>query len=51
MYGFLALVAELPDECIGYLLGSRYCETDRLNQAAWDLSQNVAHGMGPHGGV
>ena len=30
-------VAELPDECLGYLVGSRYCETDRLSQAAWDL--------------
>lgn len=30
-------VAELPDECLVYLMGSRYCETDRLSQVAWDL--------------
>ncbi|MAY62435.1 MAG: transglutaminase [Rhizobiales bacterium] len=29
-------VAELPDEWLVYLLGSRYCETDRLSQIAWD---------------
>jgi transglutaminase-like putative cysteine protease len=29
-------VPELPDECLVYLLGSRYCETDRLSQIAWD---------------
>ena len=37
-------VDELPDECLVYLLGSRYCETDRLSQIAWDLFQNVAPG-------
>ncbi len=30
-------VAELPTECIGYLLGSRYCETDHLSAQAWNL--------------
>jgi transglutaminase-like putative cysteine protease len=30
-------VAELPTECIGYLLGSRYCETDHLSAQAWSL--------------
>jgi transglutaminase-like putative cysteine protease len=30
-------VAELPDEVLVYLLGSRYCETDRLSQIAWNL--------------
>ena len=30
-------VANLPDNCLGYLMGSRYCETDRLSQIAWDL--------------
>ena len=30
-------VADLPDECLTYLLGSRYCETDKLSQIAWDL--------------
>jgi transglutaminase-like putative cysteine protease len=30
-------VAQLPDETVLYLLGSRYCETDRLSQLAWDM--------------
>jgi transglutaminase-like putative cysteine protease len=30
-------VEELPDECLIYLLGSRYCETDRLTDTAWNL--------------
>ena len=37
-------VADLPDECLVYLLGSRYCETDRLSQIAWDLFQNTPTG-------
>src|SRR5271166_1162517 len=31
------LVQDLPDETLVFLLGSRYCDTDRLSQAAWDL--------------
>ncbi|MET7243829.1 transglutaminase family protein [Methylobacterium sp. EM32] len=30
-------VQSLPAETLLYLLGSRYCETDRLSQTAWDL--------------
>lgn len=30
-------VAELPDEVLFYLLGSRYCETDHLGDLAWQL--------------
>jgi transglutaminase-like putative cysteine protease len=30
-------VEALPDDILVYLLGSRYCETDRLSQMAWDL--------------
>ncbi len=30
-------VAELPDETLMFLLGSRYCETDRLSEIAWQL--------------
>ena len=30
-------VEDLPDETLVYLLGSRYCETDRLGDAAWSL--------------
>lgn len=37
-------VAYLPDECLLYLMGSRYCETDRLSQVAWDLFGNLAPG-------
>lgn len=29
-------VQALPDDCLVYLMGSRYCETDRLSQIAWD---------------
>jgi transglutaminase-like putative cysteine protease len=30
-------VPELPEETLLFLLGSRYCETDRLSEAAWNL--------------
>jgi len=30
-------VQDLPEETLVFLLGSRYCETDLLSQAAWDL--------------
>jgi transglutaminase-like putative cysteine protease len=30
-------VEELPDETLMFLLGSRYCETDRLSDTAWKL--------------
>jgi transglutaminase-like putative cysteine protease len=30
-------VHNLPDEAIVFLLGSRYCETDRLSDLAWSL--------------
>jgi transglutaminase-like putative cysteine protease len=30
-------VEHLPDDVMLYLLGSRYCETDRLSDAAWAL--------------
>lgn len=30
-------IEELPDEVLVYLLGSRYCETDRLGDVAWSL--------------
>jgi transglutaminase-like putative cysteine protease len=37
-------VEELPDESLVFLLGSRYCETDRLTGIAWNL-----FGGGPTG--
>jgi transglutaminase-like putative cysteine protease len=39
-------VADLPDECLLYLMGSRYCETDRLSQVAWDTFGNIQPGWG-----
>lgn len=30
-------VEQLPHHILTFLIGSRYCETDRLSQAAWDL--------------
>lgn len=35
---------ELPDDCLVYLLGSRYCETDRMSQIAWDTFGNLDPG-------
>jgi transglutaminase-like putative cysteine protease len=37
-------VHELPDDVVIYLLGSRYCETERLSEIAWSLFQNTAPG-------
>jgi transglutaminase-like putative cysteine protease len=37
-------VAELPDDVLIYLLGSRYCETDRLSDTAWALFGGVEAG-------
>lgn len=37
-------VEDLPAETIVYLLGSRYCETDRLSDTAWQLFENTAPG-------
>jgi len=31
------VVQDLPDEALIHLLGSRYCETDRLSNLAWEL--------------
>jgi transglutaminase-like putative cysteine protease len=35
--GYQHAIEELPDECMVYLLGSRYCETDLLSDVAWQL--------------
>ena len=37
-------VEDLPAETIVYLLGSRYCETDRLTDIAWQLFGNSPPG-------
>lgn len=37
-------VPELPDDALSFLLGSRYCETDRLSTLAWSLFGNTQPG-------
>jgi transglutaminase-like putative cysteine protease len=37
-------VSNLPDEALMYLMGSRYCETDRLSDLAWALFGNTPRG-------
>jgi transglutaminase-like putative cysteine protease len=37
-------VPDLPDDALVYLLGSRYCETDRLSDIAWRLFAGTALG-------
>lgn len=39
-------VEDLPDEVIVYLLGSRYCDTDRLADTAWSLFGDAPRGWG-----
>jgi transglutaminase-like putative cysteine protease len=40
------LVGELPNDVLVYLLGSRYCETDRLSEIAWQLFDKAPLGWG-----
>ena len=37
-------VQELPDDVLVFLLGSRYCETDRLSEIAWQLFHHAPTG-------
>jgi len=37
-------VQDLPEETLVFLLGSRYCETDRLSDMAWKLFSNTPLG-------
>ena len=37
-------VEALPEEALLFLLGSRYCETDRLSQTAWSLFEATPPG-------
>ncbi len=39
-------VERLPDETLLFLLGSRYCETDRLSETAWQLFDKSPTGWG-----
>ena len=37
-------VQSLPEETLVFLLGSRYCETDKLSEMAWSLFSNAPTG-------
>ena len=37
-------IADLPDDVLTFLLGSRYCETDRLSDTAWSLFGHLPPG-------
>jgi transglutaminase-like putative cysteine protease len=39
-------VEDLPDETLVFLLGSRYCDTDRLTETAWSLFDKGPTGWG-----
>jgi len=37
-------VSQIPSEILVYLLGSRYCETDKLSETAWNLFGQTSPG-------
>jgi hypothetical protein len=37
-------VPDLPEDTLIFLLGSRYCDTDRLSPTAWDLFEHATTG-------
>jgi transglutaminase-like putative cysteine protease len=39
-------IEELPDECLPFLLASRYCEVDKLSGFAWEKFGDTAPGWG-----
>jgi transglutaminase-like putative cysteine protease len=39
-------IEDLPDECLQFLLGSRYCEVDRLSGFAWETFGKAPLGWG-----
>lgn len=39
-------IEDLPVDTLVYLLGSRYCETDRLSETAWQLFEHAPQGWG-----
>ena len=39
-------VQDLPDDVLEFLMGSRYCETDRLTETAWALFAQTPAGWG-----
>ncbi len=40
------MVQDLPEDTLLFLLGSRYCETDRLTEIAWGLFNGTPMGWG-----
>jgi transglutaminase-like putative cysteine protease len=40
------LVQDLPEDVLVFVLGSRYCETDRLSDVAWNLFGQAPTGWG-----
>jgi transglutaminase-like putative cysteine protease len=40
------MVQHLPEETLVFLLGSRYCETDKLSEIAWKLFSTAPSGWG-----
>ena len=40
------MVPDLPEETLTFLLGSRYCESDRLSETAWSLFGQSPAGWG-----
>ena len=39
-------IQELPEESLVFLLGSRYCDTEKLSETAWSLFGNAPMGWG-----
>ncbi len=39
-------IPQLPEEAVGFLMGSRYCETDRLSAFAWSKFGSSPRGWG-----
>ena len=37
-------IEDLPEDCLVYLLASRYCETDQLGSTAWQLFGHLPNG-------
>ena len=37
-------IEDLPEDCLVYLLASRYCETDQLGSSAWQLFGHLPNG-------
>jgi transglutaminase-like putative cysteine protease len=39
-------IQDLPEESLGFLLGSRYCDTEKFSQTAWSLFGQTPSGWG-----